>query len=163
MDVQRTAQRTHRAIGRMIMLVVLCLIGYGVFLLVRDMNVQRPTVTAGRSVFQVDVARTPEEQHRGLGGRPELAEGRGMLFVFAADGRWEMVMRNMHFPIDIIWLDEQKRVVHIEHGVQPDAEPYEVYRPKIPARYVLEVGAGAAKQAGLSVGGRVEFHLEQQR
>ena len=52
----------------------------------------------------------------------------------------------MKMPIDIVWLDRDKKVVHIEENVQPDAEPYEVYQPPVPARYVLEMAAGSVQK-----------------
>ncbi|MDO4781087.1 MAG: DUF192 domain-containing protein [Candidatus Saccharibacteria bacterium] len=160
MEVQCAAKKAHRTISWLIIFGVVGLLVYGATMVVRDMTAYRPLVTIGKGTFRVDLATTQDEQHRGLGGRAELAADGGMLFVFEADSKWEIVMRDMRFPIDIVWLDKEKRVVHVEHNAQPDAEPYEVYRPKVAARYVLEVPAGVAKDKGIREGVQASFELE---
>lgn len=159
MDINYRAQRTHRQIGVWITVFVLALIFWGVYMIVTDLQTERPIVKIGSAVFRADVAKTDDQRYRGLSGRSELADDRAMLLVFNDDQHWEIVMRNMRFPIDIIWLNEKKQVVHIESNVQPDAEPYNIYRPKTPARYVLEVAAGQAKKSAIAVGVKAEFTL----
>lgn len=104
---------------------------------------QKPTVTAGGRTFEVEVANTPEQQATGLSGRKQLGKNRGMLFVFEQDDFHVFWMKDMQFAIDIIWIDGDRRVAHIERDVQPDGSGA-TYKPARKARYVLEVASGQA-------------------
>lgn len=109
------------------------------------------TVAFGDTVFVVDVADTRETRYRGLSGRGELAANQGMLFVFDRSGDYDFTMRDMRFPLDILWLDENWRVVHIEEDLQPESYP-ESYRSNSPAQYVLEINAGSVAKEGIEIG-----------
>ena len=80
-------------------------------------------ISVGSAMLHVDVARTEAEQRQGLSGRSSLGSSDGMLFLFPADGRHGMWMPNMNLSLDLIWLDADKRVVHIERNVSPDSYP----------------------------------------
>lgn len=110
-----------------------------------------PRLCFGEKCFTVELARTPTERQQGLMYRRELATDAGMLFVFERSGSYSFWMKNTYLPLDILWLDEQFRAVHIERGVPPCMdEPCPSYRPDADARYVLEVNRGAA--GGITVG-----------
>ena len=107
-------------------------------------GLEEKTLTVGATTLQVEIAQTTEQKITGLSYRPSLAEGRGMLFIFDTDGEHGIWMKDMQFPIDIIWIDAAMKVVHIEQAVAPDTYP-QVFASPTPARYVLEVPAGYAK------------------
>lgn len=108
--------------------------------------------------LQVLVAKSPRHQYRGLGKRDALAPYDGMLFVFTIPHRVGIVMRDMRFPIDIVWLDKGE-VVDIAPRVplEPGKEDGEltVYRPRLSANTVLELPAGWAEEHGLKIGDRL--------
>lgn len=112
-------------------------------------------VTIGMHRVQVDVADTPERMARGLSGRPNLAEGRGMLFPYARPALHGFWMFDMRFDIDIVWI-RADRIVDLTLGA-PHDPPGElpVYRPSEPADLVLEVPAGTSQRLGWQVGDRV--------
>ncbi len=100
--------------------------------------------------FQAAVMATPDERAKGLMSRPVLFEDEGMLFVFDKPGEYPFWMKNMNFPIDIIWLNEARRVVHIEANVPPcKKDPCPVYHPHALAQYALEIADGQAEALGL--------------
>jgi uncharacterized membrane protein (UPF0127 family) len=69
-------------------------------------------------------------------------------------------MKNMRFSIDILWLDRDKRIVHLEPRVPPcAADPCPSYVPDRPASFVLELQSGAAAQHGLKLYDRLDFIL----
>lgn len=109
------------------------------------------------------ISRTLEERRAGLGGRESLEINRGMLFVFDTSDNWAIWMKGMKFPIDIIWIGEDKKIVSIAQNVvmQPGKKDSELatYKPSGPARYVLEINAGLANANGLTVGDMVNFSL----
>ncbi len=104
--------------------------------------------------FLVEIADTDEERIKGLSGRESLPEGRGMLFVFDQPGMYGFWMKDMLFSIDIIWLSEEGRVVHIVKNASPESFP-EVFYPAAEAKYVLELPAGTAERLGLQIGDEV--------
>jgi uncharacterized membrane protein (UPF0127 family) len=104
-------------------------------------------------VVQAEVVATPEKLYLGLGGRKRLAPGSGMLFVMPTFDVQEFCMRGMQFPIDIIWI-AQDRIIGFQENLSPK-DPGEFLSPA-PANLVLEVPAGFVKSAGLKVGDRLE-------
>ena len=101
-------------------------------------------ISIGGTDLHVEIARTRKEKTTGLSHRTSLRESRGMLFIFENEGIHSFWMKNMHFPIDIIWINANKRVVHIEHEITPETYP-QSFASSVPAQYVLEVPAGYAQ------------------
>jgi uncharacterized membrane protein (UPF0127 family) len=126
---------------------------------VRAWSVEPVTQVCGdRNCFHVEVAATPEARENGLMFRDVLPEGNGMFFIFEDASRYSFWMKNMNFPIDILWIDDDKRIVDVKPDVPPcQAEPCALYTPKLNARYVLEIPAGAAWANGLKAGTKITF------
>jgi uncharacterized protein len=103
----------------------------------------------------VELARTPEEQARGLMFRRELAEGRGMLFLFPRAEIRRFWMKNCLIPLDMLFLDEKRQVVGVEENTVPHDEAGR--GPDEPAQYVLEVPGGYARRHGVGLGARAAF------
>ena len=110
----------------------------------------------GGHMIQVEVAQEQGEKQTGLSHRSTLLEGKGMLFVFENEGRHGIWMKDMHFSIDIIWINAEYKIVHIEHNISPETYP-KSFSSALPARYVLEIPAGYAKNKGILVGENVLF------
>ena len=111
---------------------------------------------AGQRI-KVELASTPEEQAQGLSGREELKPDHGMLFVFGFSGPHLFWMKDMNFPIDIIWIGEDKKVIYVKRDAQPELYP-EMYGSEFSsALYVLEVIAGFSEKNNLQIGDEVEF------
>ena len=111
----------------------------------------------GRRWF-VDVAATHAERYRGLGGRERLMEGTGMLFIYPSAKVREFCMRGCVVPLDIAFLDADRRVVQIRTMVvEPDLAGRKTYSSLRPAQYALEVPAGELGAAGVNVGDVAEF------
>jgi uncharacterized membrane protein (UPF0127 family) len=111
--------------------------------------------------FQVEVADTAETRARGLSGRMSMAEDAGMLFDLGETRIPQFSMRGMLFPLDFVWIGEDRRILQITRDVQPDPDPSQpaAYSPDEPVRYVLELNAGAAARAGMGVGDQLFFEL----
>jgi uncharacterized membrane protein (UPF0127 family) len=110
--------------------------------------------------IHVEVADTNEARAKGLMFREHLATDRGMLFVFAEPAQWVFWMKNTKVPLDIIWLDKNKRIVDIAEDVPGCVqEPCLQYQPSKDATYVLEVPAGAVKRLKLTKGMPLTFSL----
>lgn len=113
-------------------------------------------VVLGNTPYTLEVADTDLLREKGLSYRPSLDRQTGMLFVFTVPGVVRFWMKDMNFPIDIIWLDTDKKVVHVEHSLLPSTYPMS-FGPEIPTQYVIEIPAGDAVKAGLTVGDTVSF------
>lgn len=114
------------------------------------------TLLSGTHRYALEVAVTPEAQEKGLGGRKTMTKDDGMLFLFAGEDKRCFWMKDMHFSLDIIWLNDAKEVVHIEPNVSPGSYP-EDFCPNEPARYVIELRAGQARAAGIREGQTLTF------
>ena len=110
--------------------------------------------------LQVEVMVEDADRALGLMFRSSLPEDRGLLFVFDDVDFHGIWMKNCRFPIDIIWLDEQRRIVHVAEGAPPcRADPCPVFEPLRRASYVLELNAGQAGREEAVVGAEVSFQL----
>jgi uncharacterized protein len=110
---------------------------------------------AGQSVL-VDTASTPLELERGLSGRKNLENNKGLLFIFENSDKHSFWMKDMLFPIDIIWINENMQVTYIKENARPELFP-EIYKPNENAKYVLEVMAGFVDKHNLQIGDKVLF------
>lgn len=106
-------------------------------------------------VIGIEIARTPEEHRRGLSNRPALGEDRGMLFIFTDEVDRTFWMKETHFPLDIIFLDGERRIVGIVRRATPESE--ELLSVGKPSRYVLEVEGGLMDRIGMTEGDRIPF------
>ncbi|MBF0387592.1 MAG: DUF192 domain-containing protein [Candidatus Omnitrophica bacterium] len=109
--------------------------------------------------FNSQVKSTEAERAQGLMWQDDLPDDQGMLFVFDVPGEYPFWMRNMKFPIDILWLDGEKRVVHMELSVPPCVkDPCPVYAPQSKALYVLEIQSGQVDASGIHIGDKLFWH-----
>lgn len=99
--------------------------------------------------LRLEYATTPEARERGLGGRKEIPENYGMLFMFSKDDTYGFWMKDMLVPIDIFWLDAKGQVVFIARDVATSTYP-NVFYPSEPVRYVLETAAGFAQKNNIT-------------
>lgn len=115
----------------------------------------RRVVLPNGTTLAVQVAETEAQRNQGLAGVEQINSGSGMLFVFDQSGNHSMWMKGMQIPLDIVWLDEQGKVVYLATQVQPpkdDQAELSTYVNDEPARYVLELAAGEAEMAGIKEG-----------
>lgn len=135
------------------------LIWIGVTTLQQSQN--RPKVIIGGNTVYVDIARTPQEQQRGLSGRANLPKDHGMLFIFRTKGYYPFWMKDMRFPIDIIWIADNQVVLVSPH--LPAPLPDQSYLPTVaasePVNYVLEVPSDFAKHHAITKSTHVEIVL----
>jgi uncharacterized membrane protein (UPF0127 family) len=106
-------------------------------------------VTIGQVKVKAEVVSSPEKLFLGLGQRPGLPEGQGMLFVMPRMEVQTFCMRGMRFPLDLIWL-RQGQVAGLARNIAPDY-PGVMVSP-VPVNYVLEVPAGFCDRHGIKVG-----------
>ena len=108
-----------------------------------------------------DLALTQDQQTEGLAVKNHMNESEGMLFVFQQPSRQSFWMKDMKFPIDIIWLGANRSVVYIVHNLEPcpSRGNCPVYVPDRDSLYVLETVAGFSHRHNVTVGTHVDFQL----
>lgn len=108
--------------------------------------------------FTADVADTEELRTQGLSGRASLGKHRAMLFVFDHPAEYPFWMRGMFMAIDIIWIDSDKRIIHMEKNVSPKSFP-ENFKPRSDALYVLEFPSGTVEAIKMKEGDSVKISI----
>lgn len=108
------------------------------------------------SIFLAYVADSEAERSMGLSGKKFLPSNTSMLFEFDKPDMHGIWMKDMLFPIDIIWLDKNKVIVNLISDAEPSTYPHVFYPPKS-SLYVLEVRAGLIKERGLKLGDEILF------
>lgn len=116
-------------------------------LLARNLRFEtRPIWIKGKALKAL-VADTPRKMAVGLMFRRSMKPNECMLFVFPDYGTHPIWMRNMRFPIDILWLDDKRSVVELAESAKPTSGfDFSSYRPRKPSRYVLELNAGFTRK-----------------
>lgn len=105
---------------------------------------------------QVEIADTPSLRERGLSGRSVIADDFGLLFVFEMSGGYEFWMKDMKFPIDIVWLDKNLRVTSVSEDISPQTFP-KTFTSSQKSKYVLEVNSKIAKKNNYIEGNTLDF------
>ena len=106
------------------------------------------------------IADTPAARERGLSGADMLAENSAMLFVFDMPDRYAFWMKDMKFPLDIIWLDPAFKIVDIKSNLSPETYPA-TFAPKENSLYVLEANAFFAEKNNLNIGDILNIDLHK--
>src|ERR671919_1099267 len=109
------------------------------------------------------LALTNEQQTKGLSVKDYLKENEGMLFVYEQPTRQGFWMKDMKFPIDIIWLDNNGTVVYIKNNLQPCTTIFAflcpTYIPDKDSLYVLETSSGFSNKHSIKIGTHADFQL----
>ncbi len=116
-------------------------------------------VRIGRHAWQVELALDEPSRQRGMAGRDEVPAGTGMLFIFHQERLLHFHMLNCRADLDVAFISSRLRIVEIRTmPVEDDpSDPKASYSSRHPARFALEVAAGAFARAGVKVGDRVEL------
>lgn len=108
--------------------------------------------------IKVEIVKTEEERALGLMFRHSLKEDSGMLFIFEVEDYQSFWMKNCFFPLDIIFLDKNGKIVDIKENFLPCQEdPCPSYQSREKAKYVLEVNAGFSKKNNIKIGQKLKL------
>ena len=140
---------------------ILVVLGVFYFNFIKPRDVKNEVIINGHSIF-VEVMDTPDLRAKGLSGRERLNGNTGMLFIFEAPGDYGFWMKEMNFPIDIIWISDGK-VVGFEKNVEPEPGVstlnLRTYSSPQPVEVVLEVAAGTVDRLEIKNGDSVSIRL----
>jgi uncharacterized membrane protein (UPF0127 family) len=113
-------------------------------------------IQVGNKIIEASVALTPAAQVKGLSGTNNLPSNGGMLFVFEYPHKYGIWMHGMKYPLDIVWISSDRRVITVDRNVSPQTYP-KVFYPSQLATYVLEVRAGISQKDDWQVGTPVKL------
>lgn len=118
------------------------------------------TFPSGKTI-EAEVADTPEKLLFGLAFRDSLPQDSGMLYIFETSDRHRVRTKGFRIPVDMIWADENKRVVLLIEGAQPcQEEPCPFYGPPPEnVRYVIQTEAGFVRREQVATGMELKFTL----
>ncbi len=124
-------------------------------------NSPKSTVKINNRTFNVEVMDTPEKQQQGLSGKESLPQNQGMLFVFDDKAYHYFWMKNMKFPIDIIFIEDDKIVSIVKNAppAKPEEENPPLYKSGGPINRVLEINSGLTDKYKFKAGDKVEIKL----
>ena len=125
---------------------------------------QTALVSVGGENLTVTLSTTPESQSKGLAIKNSIAQNEGMLFIFKSPQKYSFWMKDMKFPIDIIWINSTGKIVHIEKNLQPCVFliPCPSYTPNDDSLYVLEVVSNFTNKFDINIGDAVESKVIKQ-
>lgn len=135
--------RKHRLIFVASIAIVTGIVSYLVILNPPANNSRKTEfIQFGGRQFSIEVADSDAMRAKGLGGRSGISADEALLFVFDESGKHCFWMKDVSFPIDIVWFNESLDVVDSELSVAPETYPETTFCPDEPARYVLEIKGG---------------------
>ncbi len=120
------------------------------------------TVKMGDKTFFVEVVDTSEGRNKGLSSRENLAKYDGMLFVFEKSAIHPFWMKDMKFPLDIIWIGENLRVVYIKEDATLESYP-DIFTPDANAMYVVEINAGTVADRKIKIGEKIILNISNKQ
>ena len=150
-----SAPKSKLKITLIVYIIIVILVFAG--LLIRQFINKNIGLLTPTSKIKIELADTAKKRQLGLSGRKSISENDGMLFVFASSSKnncfW---MKDMNFAIDMVWLDDQKKVVTITQNVGPETYP-KSFCPDSPAKYGLELKSGNSNTKGITTGVELRF------
>lgn len=99
------------------------------------------SIQINNQAYKLEVADNITSRAKGLSGRDSLCPHCGMIFIYQKEGIYPFWMKNTHFPLDIIWLDKNGKIVDIKQG-QP--KNLSILKNKTPAQYIIELPVDSA-------------------
>jgi len=117
----------------------------------------------GDGVFKARVALDEKSRTKGLSGLKEFGEEEALIMAYPADGMWGVWMKDMSFPIDIVWLNKEKKVISIAKNVSPEESTDITRQPKSSSRYVVELSAGTVDRKSITVNKMAIFQIDEKK
>ncbi|HVX58148.1 MAG TPA: DUF192 domain-containing protein [Candidatus Saccharimonadales bacterium] len=156
--VRRLPIKTTVFAGLVVLLAALLIVTLSIRLASANCNQEYrddENINVNGQIIRVQVAATTAEQDRGLGGKSCISDNQAMLFKPQSSGT-SVWMKDMNFPIDIVWINSKHEVVQIDSNISPKTYP-KSFASAQPASYVMELKAGRASSLGLGAGSLINL------
>jgi len=113
----------------------------------------------GDGIFRARVALNDADRIKGLTNENGIEPDQALLMAYPSEDKWGVSMKNMNIPIDIVWLDKDKKVIFIVKNASPDETTVTVHYPKTLAKYVIELSAGSVDSKAIKVNSVAIFQI----
>jgi len=125
-------------------------------------NLLRPSteLRLGDGIFRAAIVSNDVDRAKGLSGVKELSIDQAILMAFPTESEWEVSMNDTSIPIDIVWLDKNKKVIFIVKNISPKDSKGTTYNPKMPAKYIVQLPAGNCTIYAIKTNSVAIFQIE---
>lgn len=151
--------RKDITVGPIIVGVLLVIIATVVFVILPGMLQPKIDLRLGDGIFSARVAANEDDRVKGLSGVTELAPNQALLMAYPSESKWGIWMKDMKVPIDIVWLNKDKKVIYIVKNVSPEDSTSVVYEPPTLALYVVELPAGTVDGKAIKTDSTAVFQI----
>jgi len=141
--------------------VIILILIFGLFyFMMRQLKNRETYAIINKNIrISLELAQNDSARYLGLSDRKSLCQNCGMLFVWPDYAIRDFVMRDMNFPLDIIFISDQK-IVKIESNLLPEgSNPENIYSSDFPSNYVLEINGGISDRFGIALGDEIIINL----
>lgn len=124
-------------------------------------NVQsRVSLLVGDGAYKARVVESPDSRDNGLKGIVDFKKDDALLMVFPSDDLWKIDISNNNFPVDIIWLNQNKKIIYSVSNISTESGD-KVYVPIAKARYVIELAGGSINDMQIRSTSTVIFSVNE--
>lgn len=131
-------------------------------LIVSSRMQSRISLNVGDGVFTAKLAGTPSLREKGLGGVTDLSHDQALILAYPSSGKWPIDVKDMKVPLDILWLNVDKKIVYIVKNASPDSDTT-VFTPKTDARFVIELPGGSVDNLSIRSGYSAVFSIDGEK
>ena len=147
-------------LAQVLLLIILCSVFWSIYssrnLFKMPSQSLADRVVIKNAVWNVKIADTEQVREAGLSNIKSLEKNTGMFFIFDTPANQSFWMKDMLFPIDMIFINDKLQVVEIDSDLSPDSFP-RIFGSEVLSQYVLEINAGEAKKYDLREGDQLIF------
>jgi hypothetical protein len=148
--------RINQALGILIVIAAASIMPVALYSEVNNLDKSDLSLKAAASSYLFLLADTPEERSKGLSGVDSLPDNTVLLFSYENTDGCGVWMKDMKFPIDIVWIDENFNVIYFTEGLSPSTYPKTFY-PVSQCKYFVEAAEGFIKASDIHMGARVSI------
>ncbi|MEI7539333.1 MAG: DUF192 domain-containing protein [Candidatus Saccharibacteria bacterium] len=113
----------------------------------------------GDGAFKAQMALKSSDRDKGLLGTSGLNSDQALLLAFPTEDQWGVWPKSTTFSIDIVWLNKDKKVIYIVKNISPGNTSSVVFKPKTPAKYIIEFPAGTVDRESIEINQLATFQI----
>ena len=141
---------------------VIALVLASAVLIVSSRLQSRISLNVGDGVFTAKLASTPSLRDKGLSGATSLSHDQALILAYPSDGKCPIDMKNMKVPLDILWLNNDKKIIFIVKNASADSVDT-LFTPKSEGRFVIELPAGSVDNINIRSGYSAVFSIDGEK
>lgn len=153
--------RKDVGVGLIVAVMVVGIITTFIYVVMPNLSQSTSTLRLGDGVFRTRVASNNNTRAKGLSGVTKLGSDEALLMAYPTEDKWGIWMKDMNIPIDIVWLNSDKKVIHIVKNASPEYSTLKTYVPKDQALYVVELPAGTVESKIITTDSTADFQINE--